>query len=307
MKTGAVIVSAGLSSRMGDFKPMMNIGSISIVKRLILTMQQAGCSPVVLVTGYQAELLEKHVARMGVICLRNPNYASTQMFDSAKIGLEFLKDKCVQVLFSPVDVPLYTIATLTRLIYCGAKLAVPVCEGREGHPLLLATVLLPMILSYKGDQGLAGAVSACGYKKQLIEVEDHGILYDADTSDDYSQLMEMHNSQLLRPYLNVRISREKAFFGPEMAMLLTLIDSTGSVKAACRQMNISYTKVWEALFCAEDQLGFQLVNRRQGGKNGGGADLTWNGREFLRRYEKFEQESREAVEEIFIKQFPEYA
>ena len=30
MQTGAVIVAAGMSSRMGDFKPMLNIGSISI-------------------------------------------------------------------------------------------------------------------------------------------------------------------------------------------------------------------------------------------------------------------------------------
>ena len=35
MQTGALIVAAGMSSRMGDFKPMLNIGSISIAQRII--------------------------------------------------------------------------------------------------------------------------------------------------------------------------------------------------------------------------------------------------------------------------------
>ena len=33
MQFGALIVAAGMSSRMGEFKPMLNIGSISIAQR----------------------------------------------------------------------------------------------------------------------------------------------------------------------------------------------------------------------------------------------------------------------------------
>ena len=35
MQTGALIVAAGKSSRMGDFKPMLQLGSISIAQRVI--------------------------------------------------------------------------------------------------------------------------------------------------------------------------------------------------------------------------------------------------------------------------------
>ena len=35
METGAVVVAAGMSSRMGEFKPMLSIGSISIAQRVI--------------------------------------------------------------------------------------------------------------------------------------------------------------------------------------------------------------------------------------------------------------------------------
>ena len=102
MDTGAVVVAAGMSSRMGDFKPMLSIGSISVAQRVVATLKQAGAARVVVVTGYNAEELERHLASSGVVFLRNENYRTTHMFDSALIGLRYLRDKCRQVLTRPV-------------------------------------------------------------------------------------------------------------------------------------------------------------------------------------------------------------
>ena len=41
MQTAALIVAAGMSSRMGDFKPMLNIGSISIAQRVVACSRPA--------------------------------------------------------------------------------------------------------------------------------------------------------------------------------------------------------------------------------------------------------------------------
>ena len=48
--------------------------------------------------------------------LRNEDYATTHMFDSVRIGLEYLKDKVDTVLFTPVDVPLFTARTVTQML-----------------------------------------------------------------------------------------------------------------------------------------------------------------------------------------------
>lgn len=53
---GAVIVAAGMSSRMGDFKPMLNIGAISIAQRIVATLRQAGAQHIVVVTGFKPTL-----------------------------------------------------------------------------------------------------------------------------------------------------------------------------------------------------------------------------------------------------------
>ena len=103
MQIGAVIVAAGMSSRMGDFKPMLNIGSITIAQRIVATFHQAGITRIAVVTGYNAPLLERHLANCGLVFLRNENYETTQMFDSAKIGLNYMRDKCDSILFTPVD------------------------------------------------------------------------------------------------------------------------------------------------------------------------------------------------------------
>lgn len=102
MKTGAVIVAAGTSSYMTDFKPMLKMGRTTLIKRIISTLKQAGADPILVVTGSNADQLEKHISRMGVICLRNERYTETQMFESARIGLEYLHDKCDRILLHPL-------------------------------------------------------------------------------------------------------------------------------------------------------------------------------------------------------------
>ena len=44
METGAVVVAAGMSSRMGEVKPMLCIGSIPLAQRVISTLRQAGAA-----------------------------------------------------------------------------------------------------------------------------------------------------------------------------------------------------------------------------------------------------------------------
>ena len=48
MEIGALIVAAGMSKRMGEFKPMLSIGSISVAQRVVATLSQAGVSKIVI-------------------------------------------------------------------------------------------------------------------------------------------------------------------------------------------------------------------------------------------------------------------
>ncbi|TQI68604.1 NTP transferase domain-containing protein [Clostridium sp. KNHs216] len=299
MKTGAVIVAAGMSSRMGAFKPMLKVGSISTIRRIIFTLQQAGADPVVVVTGNRADILEKHVSKMGVICLRNPEYASTQMLDSAKIGFRYLLCECGQVLFTPVDIPLFTVQTAETLMASGADVAIPLYGDQEGHPLLISTGLLPGVLQYEGENGLRGALDCSRAQLRRIPVEDEGVLFDADTPEDFQNLLSWHNAQLLHPQVKIELAREEIFLTPDAALLLRLIDRTESVRTACRQMNLSYSKGWTILNQMEKQLDYSVVVRHPGGMGGGHTSLSDKGRWLLRCYDQMVRESNQAVKEIY--------
>ena len=305
MDTGAVVVAAGMSSRMGDFKPMLSIGSISVAQRVVATLKQAGAARVVVVTGYNAEELERHLASSGVVFLRNENYRTTHMFDSALIGLRYLRDKCRQVLFTPVDIPLFTAATVDALLTSGAELACPVCGGTRGHPILMSANVIDRVLEDSGESGLDGALSRCGVPMTLVEVDDPGILHDADTPEDYRELLRMHNSQLTRPVVQVSICREKRFLDPRVAMLLTLTDETQSVRAACHRMQLSYSSGWNAINLLEAELGYPVVARTQGGQRGGRSSLTEKGRALLRAYEAYTLRLRAMADELFVQYFPD--
>jgi molybdenum cofactor cytidylyltransferase len=304
MRTGAIIVAAGMSSRMGDFKPMLKIGAMSMVQRIIANYQQAGVFPIVLVTGYRGDELEKHVAKTGVICIRNENYATTQMFDSAKIGFSYIMDKCDRTFFSPVDVPLFTVYTIKRLMESNAHVAKPICNGKEGHPILISCDILPTIMETESDKSLKAAIDQRCDHVEIVQVGDEGILQDADTPEDYHQLIERHNRQLLRPMIEISLMRENKLFDKDSALLLRMIDYTGTVKGACEKMQISYSKAWNMLSTLEENLGFSLIDRRPGGEFGGSSQLTAEGKDLLDRYEKFSEMVRQFVDEAFAKCWP---
>ena len=299
MQIGALITAAGMSSRMGDFKPMLNIGSISIAQRIVATLQQAGIQKIVMVTGYNAVTLERHLSGNGIIFLRNEAYETTQMFDSVKIGLSYLQDKCDRVVFTPVDVPLFTARTVKSLLETDAELACPECQGQDGHPLLIANRLLPEILAHNGEMGLRGAIEGCSVPLTRIHVEDPGTLHDADTPEDYTALLSYHNEQLIRPQVSVALTREKPFFDEQIAMLLQLVDETHSVRLACSRMQISYSTGWNIIRTLESQMQYSLLRRTQGGSGGSQSCLTDEGRELLDLYNAYRTKLQEAARDLY--------
>ena len=66
----------------------------------------------------------------------------------------------------------------------------PVFSGRRGHPPLIPSSLIPSLLGWRGEGGLRRTLS--GHQRQAIEVAvpDGNILFDVDTPEDYSNLLE---------------------------------------------------------------------------------------------------------------------
>ncbi|NFF81047.1 LysR family transcriptional regulator [Clostridium botulinum] len=303
--TGGLIVAAGKIDDNGGVSPLFQIGSISIIKRIILTFQQAKISPIVVITGYQSLEVEQHLADYEVIFLKNENYDSTEKFDSAKIGLNFLKDKCKQVVFTSATIPMYTSNTLSKLIKTDKQLIVPSYKGRAGHPLLINCNLITKIVEYNGREGMRGAINSIGIIKEYLEVEDEGIILEADEIEKLDGVLQYYNDKLLHPFIRISIEKESLFFNSRAKLLLLLIQETHSVKRACKHMALSYGKAWNMLNEMEKSLGYNVVERRHGGRRGGKTNLTLEGEDFLEKYQRYEDDIRQYASKRFYDIFKE--
>jgi CTP:molybdopterin cytidylyltransferase MocA len=195
LKTGAVITAAGRSSRMGVFKPLLKIGSLTAAEHIIRNFLAASITNIAIVTGNNAEKLEnslkQRLKQPGIVFLRNDMYEHNEMLDSIRIGLAYQKEKCNKVFITPVDVPLFSSDTVKALLNCKTDVGIPTCNGRTGHPVILGNNAVTKILTYSGSGGLRNAITELSLEVEHIETEDRGMLYDIDTQEDYASILKL--------------------------------------------------------------------------------------------------------------------
>jgi molybdate transport repressor ModE-like protein len=302
-KIAGVISAAKKLLRSKQTDSLLQIGSISAIKRIVLTFQVAGIDPIVVITGYNSDIIERELSDYGVIFLHKDNYEQCQLFQLAKLGMEYLKGKCDRIMFTPVDIPLFSPDTLRKMIACEEKAVSPSYQQRIGHPTLISAEIIPMLLDYQEEGGMPGALLENRIQRRILEVEDAGITTDTDQLEYKSDLIRKHNSDILHPFLRLSLEQENLFFDAKTKLLLTLIQETNSVKSACKSMALSYSKAWHMLNTLEEAVQYKVITRQQGGSRGGKTELTTEGACLLQHYELLEKRVKEFTREEFQKIF----
>ena len=202
----AVILSAGYSSRMKRFKPLLKIGETTAVQKLVCSVKDAGIGRIVTVTGYSRELLRPVLDSEGCIEAYNADYDSG-MFSSIKTGMSKARElypDAAGYLVMPVDCPLISAETVRTVAEHaghdsgGEDFFVPVFEGKKGHPLFVPKFYAEEICSYDGPGGLKAVTDKYWDRMVRIPVSDEGCLLDMDTQESYSELLEFYRSGCVR-------------------------------------------------------------------------------------------------------------
>jgi CTP:molybdopterin cytidylyltransferase MocA len=201
----AVILAAGLSSRMKDFKPLLPLeGEKTIIECSIDSMVSAGIDHIVLVLGHRADDILRVLRRRDYPFLKtalNPRYADSDMMESARVGLAVAQSwaglEAVFVL--PGDMPKIRGSAYDALIRCrrlnSAKVIVPVYGGERAHPPLIHADCLDSLIGYQGEGGLKAALDAFSGGTVCLPVEDRGCVLDADTPEDYKRLLDYQKAE----------------------------------------------------------------------------------------------------------------
>ena len=137
----AVILAAGLSSRLGRFKPLAALGGVTLIERAVNLFRSAGVRDITVVIGHRADELRPILADLRVKSADNPDYESG-MFSSVRRGVESLNGQSQAFFVLPVDIPLVRPATVRALTQAfgrqpQAKIFYPVFGDQRGHPPLI--------------------------------------------------------------------------------------------------------------------------------------------------------------------------
>jgi molybdenum cofactor cytidylyltransferase len=198
----AVVLAAGLSSRMGKLKATLPIdprdeAGDTFLTRILRTFQAAGVERTVVVVGYEAAVVTESVARRGLApeFVTNADYRTGQL-SSLLAGLRAVdRADAEAMMLTLVDIPLVAPDTVRRLIECyratGAAVVRPVAEengikgARHGHPVLIDRRLFPELYAANPAEGAKAVIRAHASAVGSVEVEDSGAFLDADTPEDY--------------------------------------------------------------------------------------------------------------------------
>jgi len=187
----AVILAAGLSSRMVDFKPLLPVGDKTMVEAVIHLFQANHINDIVVVTGHNFQELSCHVKNSGAAPVFNPGFLSG-MLGSIQIGIKKICPKSSGFFLLPVDIPAVRISTVSSMILefkrTSDHIIMPYFDDHPGHPPLIPCSMKKNILDLKDGSSLRDLIFSSPARLKKIKVHDRGILMDADDKKGYAKV-----------------------------------------------------------------------------------------------------------------------
>lgn len=189
----ALVLAAGLSRRMGEFKPLLPLRGATLIENSVGSALAGGAETATVVTGCRAEDVERVLSRAfgeRVRFVRNEGYATTDMLRSIQIGAAALPT-CDAFFLLPGDMPAVSPDTFRTLLdarrHAPSGVIFPTLDGYRKHPPLIDARMLPAILSFDGAGGLRELWARLAGDVRTVPVEDAGVWVDVDTPRDYQQ------------------------------------------------------------------------------------------------------------------------
>lgn len=200
MKTAdlsAVILAAGLSSRMKNFKPLLPCGRSTMVETAIDLFAENRVTDIVVVTGHRGQEIEHILGNTIARPVFNPDFKSG-MLSSIQKGVDHIRPESDGFFLLPVDIPAIrhsTVRQMTKVFTASQdRIIMPCFDRRPGHPPLIPRKFRKQILRLAGGQTLRDLIFSDSSRIVEFPVHDRGILMDADDPAAYQKICDKINA-----------------------------------------------------------------------------------------------------------------
>lgn len=176
---------------MGRSKALLEIEGQTFVHRVVRSLVEGGCEPVIVVTCAGDDAVIAKARAAGARTLTNPDPGEGPI-TSLRLAIAELSGSVEGIAYLPVDHPLVRPATVARLIgesrASGALLTLPMHGPKRGHPAIFRAELFPELV----DPMLSGGARVVVHRHlpdaRIVDVEDAGVIADIDTPEAFSSI-----------------------------------------------------------------------------------------------------------------------
>jgi molybdenum cofactor cytidylyltransferase len=189
---GAVVLAAGLSSRMGRPKVLLPwANDRAILDHILGQLALAKVESVTVVTGHRAGEVTAIANRAGAATVFNPDYATGEMLSSLKSGLAAQPPHISAVLVVLGDQPSLQARTIHHVLMAYAEgqgeIVAPSYNMRRGHPILIDRRYWPEIMALPPDGAPRDVIEQHKERIAYVTVHSDAVLRDVDTPEAYRE------------------------------------------------------------------------------------------------------------------------
>jgi molybdenum cofactor cytidylyltransferase len=189
-RVAGVVLAAGLSSRMGLNKMLLELGGRTLVRRTVTTAFSAGLDPVLVVLGHESDRVRTELSGLPYTAVLNPDYARG-MNTSLRAGIAALPDDAAGAVVLLGDMPLVDAsmvrALLTAFRHSGPKLAISSYGGVVAPPILYGRALFPELRALEAES--CGKSVVRNHRAEAVELQwPPETLTDLDSPEDVERI-----------------------------------------------------------------------------------------------------------------------
>lgn len=191
----AVVLAAGLSTRMGRNKLLLNFKDKPLIARLVDTLLTSKIDEVIVVLGHEIEKVRAELQGKPVRLVHNPDYREG-LSTSVRTGVDAVSPDADGIMICLADQPLLEPADVNQIVaaFADAKkvnksIVVPFFEGERGNPVILDASLRVAILGIVGDVGCKGVIKRYPEKVYALQMENDHVVRDVDDVKAYERLV----------------------------------------------------------------------------------------------------------------------
>lgn len=190
-RIAAVVLAAGLSSRMGSNKLLQEWQGVPLLRWTVEAAVRSDAHPVIVVTGNEATGIEAALEGLDVQLVHNPKYREG-LSTSLKAGIQAVPESADGAVVLLGDMPEVNAALINRMIAAfsppdGRSICVAVDGHKRGNPVLWARKFFPEIETLAGDEGAKRLFAR--HEELICEIEaGSAVLRDIDTPEALAAL-----------------------------------------------------------------------------------------------------------------------